>query len=188
MAIQLLGLMAPSVTGWSTGEAPVDGLAPPNTNPLVGNVAGFVALRPRSPLPDIQFAINDYIPPAKNLQGVTVRFPPVYTSFTTFALTRIPTQADQATLAHALDVVEQTYPFRPSGVFTAVGYGLPYFTRLPGGLTGSLVSSHLPRLISTPPGLRWRRLSRDRPTSGAIRGPPSRLSTFPCGSNPMTWW
>ncbi|MGH3549352.1 MAG: hypothetical protein ACRDQU_14825 [Pseudonocardiaceae bacterium] len=32
------------------------------------------------PLPDIQFAINDYIPPAHNLDGVTVRFPPIYTT------------------------------------------------------------------------------------------------------------
>jgi hypothetical protein len=104
----------------------------------------------RRPLPDIQFAIDDYIPPARTLHGVTVRFPPVYTSFTTFTLTHTPTPADQATLAHALDVVEQTYPFRPNGVFTTVGYGLPYFARLPGGITGALVSSHLPRLVDAP--------------------------------------
>ena len=104
----------------------------------------------RSPLPDIQFAINDFIAPANTLHGVNVRFPPVYTSFTTFTLTRAPTLADQATLAHALDMVERTYPFRPKGVFTAIGYGLPYFNRLPGGITGSLVSTHLPRLVSDP--------------------------------------
>ena len=104
----------------------------------------------RRPLPDIQFAINDYISPAHNLQGVTVRFPPVYTSFTTFTLTHTPTPADQATLARALDVVEQIYPFRPNGVFTTIGYGLPYFARLPGGITGALVSSHLPRLANAP--------------------------------------
>lgn len=104
----------------------------------------------RRPLPDIQFAINGYIPPAHNLQGVTVRFPPVYTSFTTFTLKRPPALADQATLAHALDVVERTYPFRPNGVFTTIGYGLPYFARLPGGLTGALASDHLPRLVNAP--------------------------------------
>jgi hypothetical protein len=102
------------------------------------------------PLPDIQFAINDYIPPAHNLDGVPVRFPPVYTSFTTFTVTHTPTPADQATLARVLDVVEQTYPFRPNGVFTTIGYGLPYFARLPGGVTGAVVSSHLPRLANAP--------------------------------------
>jgi hypothetical protein len=105
---------------------------------------------PRSSLPDIQFAINDYIPPAQDLQGVTVRFPPVYTSFTTFTLTRTPTPADQAKLTRALEVIEQTYPFRPNGMFTAIGYGLPYFTRLPGGMTGPLISRYLPRLASDP--------------------------------------
>jgi hypothetical protein len=105
---------------------------------------------PQSSLPDIQFAINDYIAPARTIQRVTVRFPPVYTSFTTFTLTHTPTAADQVTLAQALDLVEQTYPYRPSGVFTYVGYGLPYFNRLPGGMTGPLVTSHLPRLASDP--------------------------------------
>lgn len=101
-------------------------------------------------LPDIQFAINDYISPAHRLDGVKVQFPPVYTSFTTFTLTRTPTPEDQATLVHALDVVEQAYPFRPNGVFTTIGYGLPYFNRLPGGMTGPLVSSHLPRMVDAP--------------------------------------
>lgn len=104
----------------------------------------------RRPLPDIQFAIDDYIAPARRLDGVMVRFPPVYTSFTTFSLTRTPTRADQANLAHALDVVERAYPFRPDGVFTTLGYGLPYFARLPGGITGPLVADHLPRLADNP--------------------------------------
>lgn len=133
------------------------GIAVPNLRAL--NVLAVTPDRPvttalmtalRRPLPDIQFAIDDYIAPARNLHGVTVRFPPVYTSFTTFTLTHTPTPADQATLAHALDVVEQAYPFRPNGVFTTVGYGLPYFARLPGGITGALVSSHLPRLVDAP--------------------------------------
>jgi hypothetical protein len=112
-----------------------------------------VTIPSRSPLPDIQFAINDFIAPAKTVQGVMVRFPPVYTSFTTFRLTRRPTLADQAVLARALDVVERRYPFRPNGVFTSIGYGLPYFNRLPGGITGPLVSSHMPRLVSD--GIRY---------------------------------
>lgn len=135
------------------GSATTLGIAAPNLRALTALASTPdrpVTPAPRSPLPDIQFAINDYIAPAETLQGVTVRFPPVYTSFTTFTLTRTPTQADQATLAHALDVVEQRYPFRPNGVFTVLGYGLPYFTRLPGGMTGALVSHQLPRLVSDP--------------------------------------
>jgi hypothetical protein len=149
--------MAPVTRRSFLHSAAALGIAVPSLRAL--NALAIVPDRPvttavmtalRSPLPDIQFAINDYIAPAQNLHGVTVRFPPVCTSFTTFTLTHTPTPADQATLAHALEVVDQTYPFRPSGVFTAIGYGLPYFTRLPGGVTGPLMSHHLPRLISDP--------------------------------------
>src|SRR5581483_8152121 len=45
MALQSVGLVAPWSTGWSTGEVPVVGLVPPSTNPLVGAVAGLLALR-----------------------------------------------------------------------------------------------------------------------------------------------
>ena len=149
--------MAPVTRRSFLHSAAALGIAVPSLRAL--NALAIVPDRPvttavmtalRSPLPDIQFAINDYIAPAQNLHGVTVRFPPVCTSFTTFTLTHTPTPADQATLTHALEVVDQTYPFRPSGVFTAIGYGLPYFTRLPGGVTGPLMSHHLPRLISDP--------------------------------------
>jgi hypothetical protein len=134
-----LGIAVPSLRALNALAVPPD-----------RSVTAGLRTAPQRPLPDIQFAINDYISPARILNGVTVRFPPVYTSFTTFTLTRTPTPADQATLAHALDVVEQIYPFRPNGVFTTIGYGLPYFARLPGGITGALVSSHLPRMINAP--------------------------------------
>ncbi len=133
------------------GSAACLGMATPSFRAL--NDLAFVPDRtvitaPPSALPDIQFAINDFIAPARNVQGVMVRFPPVYTSFTTCTLTRTPTLADQALLAGALDMVEQVYPFRPSGVFTSIGYGLPYFNRLPRGMTGPLVAGHMPRLVS----------------------------------------
>jgi hypothetical protein len=134
-----LGIAVPSLRA-------LDALVVPPDRPVT---AGLMAARRRS-LPDIQFAINDYIAPARNLDGVTVRFPPVYTSYTTFTLTRTPTPADQATLARALDVIEQIYPFRPNGVFTTIGYGVPYFARLPGGMTGALVASYLPRMVNAP--------------------------------------
>lgn len=104
----------------------------------------------KSALPEIQFQIEKFIAPAFRVEGVKVRFAPVYTMFATFALTRTPTQADQATLARALATVEASYPFSPSGVFTAVAYGVPYFERLPGGMAGPLVATHMPRLTFEP--------------------------------------
>jgi hypothetical protein len=98
-------------------------------------------------LPDIQFSIAKYLAPAFTQERVRVRFGPVYTTFATLALERTPTKADQATLAKALAVVESAYPFTPAGVFTFVAYGIPYFERLPGGMAGSLVADHMPRLI-----------------------------------------
>jgi hypothetical protein len=101
-------------------------------------------------LPDIQFNITKYLAPAFTVEGVRVRMGPLYTAFTTFALTRTPTAADQAALSRALATVEASYPFTPAGVFTTVAYGLPYLERLPGGAGGTLVTSHLPRLLSDP--------------------------------------
>jgi hypothetical protein len=101
-------------------------------------------------LPDIQFAIGDFIAPAFTVDGVLVRFGPVYTTFATIDLGRTPTQADQSTVATALNRIEANYPFSPEGVFTFLCYGVPYFNRLPGGMTGPLVSSHMPRLRSDP--------------------------------------
>ncbi len=101
-------------------------------------------------LPEIQFAIERYIPPASRVEGVAVRPGPVYTTFATIALARTPTLADQGVLSSALAKVEATYPFSPSGVFTTVSYGIPYFERLPGGMTGPLVAARIPRLTSAP--------------------------------------
>ncbi|HLH14580.1 MAG TPA: hypothetical protein VKV16_07295 [Solirubrobacteraceae bacterium] len=104
----------------------------------------------KTALPEVQFQIEKFIPRAVKLEGVKVLMPPVYTTFATIALTRTPTQADQATLASALAAVEASYPFSPSGVFATVAYGVPYLERLPGGLDGALVAAHMPRLASEP--------------------------------------
>jgi hypothetical protein len=104
----------------------------------------------KSALPEVQFQIERFIAPAFKIEGVRVRLAPVYTTFATFTLTRTPTQADQATLARALASIEASYEFSPSGVFTTVAYGIPYFERLPGGMAGTLVAGHMPRLISEP--------------------------------------
>jgi hypothetical protein len=99
-------------------------------------------------LPDIQFDIGNYIAAAQTVNGVPVRFGPINTTFLTARLLRTPTRADQAMLANALNTIEANYPFAAGGIFTFVSYGLPYFRRLPGGLTGSLVSGAMPRLAS----------------------------------------
>jgi hypothetical protein len=97
-----------------------------------------------SPLPDIQFDIGNFIAPAFTINGVLVRFGPIFTYFVPARLTRTPTKSDQTVLANALNRIEQAYAFSPSGIFTFVSYGIPYFNRLPGGMSGSLVKNHLP--------------------------------------------
>ncbi len=103
-----------------------------------------------SKLPEVQFQIEKFLPPAYSREGVHVRLGPLYTVFATIALTRTPSAADRATLAAALEKVEASYPFSPSGVFITLAYGIPYFQRLPGGMSGALVAGHMPRLVSEP--------------------------------------
>src|SRR5262245_66074604 len=55
------------------------------------------------PLPDIQFDIGNFIAPAFTVNGVLVRFGPVFTYFVPARLTRTPTKADQAVLSAALN-------------------------------------------------------------------------------------
>lgn len=98
--------------------------------------------------PDIQFDIGNFIAPAQTINGISFRFGPVFTVFLTAQLNFVPDSFDQNDLENALETIEAVYPFSPSGIFTFIAYGLPYFSKLPGGLTGSLVSSHMPRLLS----------------------------------------
>jgi hypothetical protein len=95
-------------------------------------------------LPNIQFDIGNFIPPAFTVEGVLVRFGPVFTVFFPGKLTRDPTIEDQERLDQALGRLESHFPFSPQGLFSLVSYGLPYFRRLP----QSLVASHMPRLLS----------------------------------------
>jgi hypothetical protein len=105
-----------------------------------------------STLPDIQFDIGAFIAAARTVNdgggNVTVQLPPVHTVFITAALGRTPTTADQQNLSNALATIESTYQFAAAGILTFIAYGVPYFSRLPGGMTGSLVSSHMPRLAA----------------------------------------
>ena len=99
-------------------------------------------------LPDIQHDIGNYIAAAQTINGVLVRFGPINTTFLTARLLRTPNKGDQAMLANALNTIEANYPFAAGGIFTFISYGVPYFRRLPGGLSGGLVASHMPRLLS----------------------------------------
>jgi hypothetical protein len=103
-------------------------------------------------LPDIQFDIGAYTPPAQTLNdgggNVLIKQPPVHTVFMTATLSRAPTTADQQMLATALATIEATYPFSADGIITFISYGIPYFSKLPGGLNGSLVAAHMPRLAT----------------------------------------
>jgi hypothetical protein len=91
---------------------------------------------------DIQFDIGAFVHPATTQAGIPVQFGVVFTFFAPATLTRNPTKTDQTTLTNALNTIEAHYDFSPSGVFTLVSYGIPYFNRL----SHSLVSSHMPTL------------------------------------------
>jgi hypothetical protein len=99
---------------------------------------------------DIQFDISAFLPVPPQNYGSDVQFqlPPVHTVFLTAALERTPTRADQAEMNRVLGVLEQYYPWGAAHLVTFVAYGLPYFDRLPGGRTGSLVARHMPRLAA----------------------------------------
>jgi len=102
-------------------------------------------------LPDIQFDFGQYLASAITVDGILVRFGPVYTLFLTYQLSRTPGIRDQEVLRDALDTIERIYPFSPSGVFTVVSYGLPYFRRVGSGTNASMtddrVASYMPRLL-----------------------------------------
>jgi hypothetical protein len=99
-------------------------------------------------LPDVQFDIGAFIQPATAVDGVQFQFGPVHTKFMFGNLKRLPTKAEQTAFAQALDTIESVYEFSPAGVMVFVSYGLGYFSRLPGGLSGaSVAATHIPRLI-----------------------------------------
>jgi hypothetical protein len=92
---------------------------------------------------DIQFDIDAFIPPAQTLDGVQVRFGPVHTMFATAQLDFLPIASDQTRLENALRTIESVYPWSPSGVFTTVAYGGPWWNAFP----QSLSTSAIPRLL-----------------------------------------
>lgn len=96
---------------------------------------------------DVQYDIGGFVPPAVQYNGIAFGLTgPSHTRFLTARLTRTPIRSDQNVLAAALAQIEGSYPWSPSGVFTLVSYGLPYFAKLP----PALVAARLPRLKSDP--------------------------------------
>ncbi|HEX4704560.1 MAG TPA: hypothetical protein VH352_20705 [Pseudonocardiaceae bacterium] len=104
------------------------------------------------PFPIIQFDIGGFIAPPVTLNdgagNVPAQFGPVFSYFVPGRLTRIPTQDDRRVMNDALNSIEQLYDFSPSGVFTFISYGVPYFNMLPGGINGALVQRFMPQLRS----------------------------------------
>jgi hypothetical protein len=98
---------------------------------------------------DIQFDIGAFLSTGpQTTDGVTFQFGPVHTMFLTARLLRTPTRADQTELNRVLTQLETSYPWGAAHLVTFVSYGIPYFNRLPGGMTGTIVSSRMPRLLS----------------------------------------
>jgi hypothetical protein len=101
---------------------------------------------------DIQFDIGAFVHPAQTFNdgagNVVAQFGVTFTLFLPAVLTRTPTRSDQTVLANALNTIEQNFSFSPSGAFTFVHYGLPYFRRLPSSLVRDVHGKGIPRLLS----------------------------------------
>ncbi|GAB3884650.1 hypothetical protein GCM10029964_046000 [Kibdelosporangium lantanae] len=95
-------------------------------------------------LPDIQFDIGAFCPPARTVDGLLVGMPPIHTVFLTASLSRAPSRADQGRMENAIRKIESVYPYASGGIFTHVSYSNTYFNRLP----ASLVNSAMPRTLS----------------------------------------
>jgi hypothetical protein len=95
-------------------------------------------------LPDIQFDIGAFCPPARNVDGLLVGMPPIHTVFLTAALGRAPSRADQGRMEDAIRKIESVYPYASGGIFTHVSYSNTYFNRLP----SAVVNGNMPRTLS----------------------------------------
>jgi len=95
-------------------------------------------------LPDVQFDIGAFCPPARVFDNILIGMPPIHTVFLTARLTRAPSKADQGRLENALTTIEANYPYLSGGIFTHVSYSNTYFNRLP----AALVNNNMPRTLS----------------------------------------
>jgi hypothetical protein len=105
-------------------------------------------------LPDIQFNIGPFLGggshAVQTINGVQVQFGPVFTGFTTLALRRTPTTADQTAWANALNQLENSFAFTPAGLMTFVSYGIPYFRKISAisAAAANVVNAAIPKLSS----------------------------------------
>src|SRR5262249_33607337 len=114
------------------------GLAPP---------ARHVVQPPPGGYPVGQFQIADYgvrVQPDPE-SAVMVAIPPTWNVVITALLTRAPGRRAPLRLEAALSAVEAAYPYTPSGVFTLIAYGLPYFHRY---IHPAVFAPHLPHMTS----------------------------------------
>ena len=99
---------------------------------------------------DVQYAVGAFCPPPLVFNGIPFGLSgPSHTRFLTAKLNWTPKRTDQAVLAAALAQIETSYAWSPSGVFTLVSYGLPYFKRL----DQVMVGQYMPKLKKDPS--RW---------------------------------
>lgn len=96
--------------------------------------------------------------------AVEVIVPPVWNLAITTRLTHAPGQREQQRLEAALHAIESSYPYSPAGVFTLVGYGLPYFRA---HVRPEVLNAHLPRMADSgaPVLLDAIRFASDPPTT-----------------------
>jgi hypothetical protein len=138
---------AAGAAGVAAAAATLDAVGSLAFKPHRAGAAGAVTPSAITPnLPDIQFDIGPFLGggahAVQTINGVQVQFGPVFTVFSTWSMSRNPTRADQTEMNRVLDTLENTFAFSPSGLFTFVSYGIPYFNRLP----QSLVAARVPRL------------------------------------------
>jgi hypothetical protein len=79
--------------------------------------------------------------------AVIVSVPPMWNLVITATLAHAPGVREQKRLEAALRAVEAVYPYSPSGVFTLVAYGLPYFRSY---IHPQIFEAHLPKMADTP--------------------------------------
>jgi hypothetical protein len=104
---------------------------------------------PRGGYPVGQYQVADYgvrVQPDPE-SAVVVGVPPTWNLVITATLTRAPGVHEQQRLEAALRAVEAAYPYSPSGIFTLVAYGLPYFHAY---IHSQVFEAHLPHMAGTP--------------------------------------
>ena len=113
-------------------------IAPPARQPVKPPPGGY----PRGQYQTADYGVRVRPDPES---AVPVVIPPVWNLVITATLVRPPGVREQQRLEAALRAVETAYPYSPTGVFTLVAYGVPYFSRF---VAPSVLAAHMPRMAS----------------------------------------